>query len=252
MAYTMQSVAGDSPSKTRAFFESPITYTFDVEANETAVLAVNIAVTDLGPTINGGNPLRLFVESSFDNELSWEPVPEDTPVNITAPGTYTWKRSQDDSSVIGPIVRATVRPLSNGSGSWGDVSRCLRSKLDPTDVVFAPAAVDIGTISSSTGFLNDGVQTPVEADSSDPANNRPMPAQIMDGVNGALVRAPNGALFTEQKMPLGSDTTTWEYPSATEDVIRFRTGGVAGAIVQSMRITYTDATKEVIASTEEF
>jgi hypothetical protein len=39
------------------------------------------------------------------------------------------------------------------------------------------------------------------------------------------------------------DAYTVEYPSTTQEIIKLRTGGIAGTIVRTITINYTDATK---------
>lgn len=48
--------------------------------------------------------------------------------------------------------------------------------------------------------------------------------------------------------PVGTDSITAEYPNATTEIYRFRSGGVSGAILQSVTVIYTDATKDLISS----
>lgn len=42
------------------------------------------------------------------------------------------------------------------------------------------------------------------------------------------------------------DAFTVTYPSATQEVYAFRTGGIAGTIVRTVTINYTDSTKNNI------
>lgn len=49
-------------------------------------------------------------------------------------------------------------------------------------------------------------------------------------------------------MPANADTITAEYPSSTVEIFRYRNGGISGAIVRTVTVTYVDATKELISS----
>ena len=42
------------------------------------------------------------------------------------------------------------------------------------------------------------------------------------------------------------DAVTATYPAATQEVYAFRQGGIAGTIMQTVTVNYTDATKDFI------
>jgi hypothetical protein len=64
-----------------------------------------------------------------------------------------------------------------------------------------------------------------------------------DSLKVNLVSASSSAvgLFT-----LPYDAITVTYPSVTQEVYVSRTGGIAGAVVQTVTINYTDATKSFV------
>lgn len=45
------------------------------------------------------------------------------------------------------------------------------------------------------------------------------------------------------KLPSGADSFAVTYPSATQEVYTFRSGGIAGSILATWTINYTDSTK---------
>lgn len=49
-----------------------------------------------------------------------------------------------------------------------------------------------------------------------------------------------------QLFTLAFDSITAEYPSATQEIYKSRTGGTSGTVVQTVTINYTDATKNLI------
>ncbi len=48
--------------------------------------------------------------------------------------------------------------------------------------------------------------------------------------------------------PASTDAITVTYPDAVTEVYSFRTGGVGGAVVMTITITYTDSTKANLLS----
>ena len=51
-----------------------------------------------------------------------------------------------------------------------------------------------------------------------------------------------------QLVTMPYDAGTVQYPNSTTEIYEFRRGGTAGTIVQTVTLTYTDATKENLAS----
>lgn len=45
------------------------------------------------------------------------------------------------------------------------------------------------------------------------------------------------------RLPVGADAGVYSYPSATQEVITFKTGGIAGTTVATLTLNYVDATK---------
>lgn len=48
--------------------------------------------------------------------------------------------------------------------------------------------------------------------------------------------------------PALANAATVEYPSATSEVIKYRSGGISGTILKTVTVTYTDSTKRDISS----
>jgi hypothetical protein len=55
-------------------------------------------------------------------------------------------------------------------------------------------------------------------------------------------------LSDAMRAPALSDAATVAYPSSTQEVYSFRSGGVAGSILRTLTVNYTDSTKENISS----
>lgn len=55
---------------------------------------------------------------------------------------------------------------------------------------------------------------------------------------------------TKSIIPHGWDAVTYEYPSATVEVLKYRRGGANGTTLATVTITYMDSTKARIASIE--
>jgi len=50
--------------------------------------------------------------------------------------------------------------------------------------------------------------------------------------------------------PANADAVTASYPSTVVEVYEYRQGGVAGTVLQTVTVTYTNSTKERVASVE--
>lgn len=48
--------------------------------------------------------------------------------------------------------------------------------------------------------------------------------------------------------PNGTDSFTVTYPSATQEVYQFRSGGIGGTILKTVTLNYTDATKTALTN----
>lgn len=55
-------------------------------------------------------------------------------------------------------------------------------------------------------------------------------------------------LADSMRAPALTDAATVTYPSSTQEVYSFRTGGVSGTILRALTVNYTDATKDNISS----
>ena len=51
--------------------------------------------------------------------------------------------------------------------------------------------------------------------------------------------------------PYASDAGTVEYPSSTQEVYKFRSGGISGTVLKTITINYTSSTKEFILNWAE-
>jgi hypothetical protein len=47
-------------------------------------------------------------------------------------------------------------------------------------------------------------------------------------------------------IPDESDAFTFEYPSTTQEIIKFRDGGISGTVLKTWTLNYTDATKDFL------
>lgn len=238
MAYTMIQVSGLVPSKIRATKTSPNIYEFEVEANETGILAVAGNITSVGPAISGANPVTLKVYSSFTGGDTWELITPKDEISVSVPGWVTWKRSQSSNEIIGSRVRVVIEPASVDGDAWADVTNVFRTNLDATDSVFSPTAIEIGAITATTGYVRDGASQEVILSTTDAALNRPLPVTILNTLTGQPVNLEGG-------LPYSADTQEFSYPDDVTELIRFKK---AGATVKTVTITYADSSKEQLTS----
>jgi hypothetical protein len=73
-------------------------------------------------------------------------------------------------------------------------------------------------------------------------------AYSLDANNERVLRIINGE--SRIGRPEATDAVTFEYPSTTTEIIRFRNGGAVGTILKSLLVTYTDDTKANLVSVE--
>jgi len=82
----------------------------------------------------------------------------------------------------------------------------------------------------------------------------PFSSTTRDREQDKFVEAPgnNTAVRTlladSMRAPANADSATVTYPSSTQEVYSFRSGGVSGTIVKVLTVNYTDSTKENISS----
>jgi hypothetical protein len=82
----------------------------------------------------------------------------------------------------------------------------------------------------------------------------PLSPVVLDRERDKFLEAHDGetavrVLLSEaMRAPANSDAATVAYPSSTQEVYSFRSGGVAGAILRTLTVNYTDSTKENISS----
>lgn len=67
---------------------------------------------------------------------------------------------------------------------------------------------------------------------------------VYDDTNGLIKVGPSGFFSA----PSAANAVTVTYPSATQEVYRFRTGGTSGTILMTITIDYVDSTKEEIST----
>lgn len=86
------------------------------------------------------------------------------------------------------------------------------------------------------------------AKNTDPAVNQDYPQiikQVTEASNDAFRVIPINGIVDVQ-----FDAITVDYPSATEEVYEYRVGGLAGTVVKTVTVTYTDASKVSLQSVE--
>ena len=82
----------------------------------------------------------------------------------------------------------------------------------------------------------------------------PLSPVVLDRERDKFLEAHDGetavrVLLSEaMRAPANSDAATVDYPSSTQEVYSFRSGGVAGSILRTLTVNYTDSTKENISS----
>lgn len=251
MSYRMQPINPDSSGQTKVTYYSPITCTWGVEANEMGIISFSGRVVDVGAGISGANPLDVKVYTTFNDGATWEEIVPETAVVMDGPGYFTWKRSQSNSSLVGPRVKAVIAPRSNGGDSWANITEMKRSDLDPDDTVHTPVSLSAATIETSIGFEYNGVSTGVILDTVTPLNSRPIPAQHVSGIDGKPQTMINGIAAFSQSMPNGADYMGVSNPDAVTSVFEYRVGGVGGTVVKTVTIVFTDAEHTDITSISE-
>lgn len=53
-------------------------------------------------------------------------------------------------------------------------------------------------------------------------------------------------IFGQLQAPVHADAGTVEYPTNTQEVYKFRQGGIAGTVLKTITINYTNASKDFI------
>jgi hypothetical protein len=68
-------------------------------------------------------------------------------------------------------------------------------------------------------------------------------------INTSFSSSPTSPLYVYQgafNAPTNSDAIAATYPSSTQEVYKFYTGGLAGTLLMTLTVNYTDATKAVL------
>lgn len=227
---------------------TPVVHPLQIDANEMGLLFFSFRINEL-ENIDALNPVTLAVETSFDGGENWEPVAGESVIEAPVDGTYTWKKDQTSSEIIGPDVRLVWS--TTAVGGVFSVSEIQKSEVDANAPVFNSVSLNAGAITAETGFTRNGAPQEVVQDTTTPANNRPLPVTPMDATTGQPLDLSSGAVATVGKLPEGANAFTVARPDTVTEVISYRTGGIAGAVVKTVTVIYTDSTKKEIASLEE-
>ena len=212
----------------------------NVNATESTALTV-VGKLTVDANIGAGNPVSVKVYHSYDAGDNWELVTPTDAVNVQANGTFIWRKAVG-TVLIGPTVRINISCAALGSFILTDLRY---SSMDTADSISFPATI-AGGITASTSFELDGVDSGVIEDTIVPANNRSLPVRLFD--NEGTQIAVKGSLGVVNNFPLGANAVTMEYPDTVTEVIKYRTGGVAGIVVQTLTMVYSDATKDQLVS----
>lgn len=224
----------------------PVSFRININANEMGLLFFSFKLGEFSG-VDALNPVKFKVESTFNGE-EWEEVPGAASVNVSDSDYHTWKKDQSDNSIIGPIVRITWYLDNPGRFSVLDVKK---SSIDSNAPVFNSVSLSTGSITASTSYERDGVETGVIHDTTTPANNRPLPTGVFDLSTGnSLGVNADGSINTSSGLPYGADYQGFSH-GATTTVIEYRTGGSGGSLVHTTTITFSDSSKTEIVSIEE-
>lgn len=218
----------------------PIDVILNVNATESTALTIT---GKLGVDANIGvaNPVLVRVYHSYNGGDSWNLLTAVDTVNVEASGSFLWQRAIS-GTLIGPTIKITLSCTALGSFILTDLRY---SSMDVTDSISFPATI-AGGITASTSYELNGSDTGVVEDTITPANNRSLPVRLFD--NEGTQVAVKGSLGVVANFPLGANAVTIEYISSTQEVIKYRTGGIAGTVVQTLTMVYSDASKEQLVS----
>lgn len=124
--------------------------------------------------------------------------------------------------------------------------------LDPsTDGVFIGDGTDILNINPD-GSINVNFASPIDVNISAAGGDSILSVGTEDGTTAGtqhvLRVATDGTLKVEsvQIFTKRFDAITATYPSSTQEVYESRNGGIAGTILETVTVNYTDSTKNLI------
>jgi len=217
-----------------------VTEIFTVNATESSVLTISGKVLVVNG-VNGVNPILVKVYHDFGD--GWDELEAKEPVSITESGKFVWHK-RPTNYMTGPKIKVE---LSVESPAEFSVLTLRYASFDECDSISFPGGeIVVDDINANVSFERNGVDTKVAEDTVNVGNSRPMPVKILDSIGNGV--SEFGSVNTVSKLPKGANAITFQYPSDIVEVVEYRSGGVGGAIVQSQTITYTDSSKERIAS----
>jgi len=225
----------------------PVSLDFNINANEQGLLFFSFKLGEF-TGVDALNPVKVKVEHSFTAGESWQVAPGEANLEIAAEDYFTWKKDVSNSEMIGPRVRLTFYLDNPGRFSVIDVKK---SFVDESSPVFNSVSITSGGITAETSFTRNGLTSGVVQDDAVPTNNRPLPTSLMDSVTGTPVDMSSGSIPVYTEFPNGADAATLEYPDAVTEVIKYREGGVAGTVVKTVTLVFTDSSKNTLLSIEE-
>ena len=160
-------------------------YQFGVKSNEIQGLVFSLKFENSSGGITGLNPITVTLQTTWNDGMSWENV------------SYTWNMISGDGYFkgvpatstprLGPICRLVV-VIPAGESSVATIWKPTMNINDP--YMFMSNNLSVST---STGFVSDGVPVDATSDSVTPANNKPLPTEIYAGQGeGPLAKTVTG------------------------------------------------------------
>lgn len=124
--------------------------------------------------------------------------------------------------------------------------------LDPsTDGVFIGDGTDILNINPD-GSINVNLASPIDVNISAAGGDSILSVGTEDGTTTGtqhVLRVANDGTLQVESIQIFTkrfDAITATYPTSTQEVYQSRNGGVAGTVIQTVTVNYTDASKNLI------
>lgn len=161
---------------------------FYVKSNEIQALVFSIKLENSSAGISAGNPCTVQLQTSWDDGTSWEVVTYNFDA-ITGDGVFRGKPTPQTPR-IGPKCRLVFTVPANES----TIVTIWRPFLDTYDS-YTFISNDL-SVTASTGYEVDGVDTRVSLNTTLPANNKPLPTELYSGQGeGPLAKTLNTSKF---------------------------------------------------------
>lgn len=208
---------------------------------------MNIIV--LVTSITGGAATAaVTMQESYDAGATWQDIAV-TVATISAAGTF--KTSPNETSIISPLVRLTITPAASVSLVIDNIkrTRIASGPVSPKNpIIFPPGSATEATLAAIDAKIP--VQGQALAAASVPvvltvAQIATLTPQT-DALTDTQLRAT--AVPTQSGLGIPIHDAMAYTPAATTDTYVYRTGGIAGSIVATVVMSYTDATKAVLTT----